>query len=342
MSLVAHSGEAELEIDQRDGNAGPSVSLVIEWDNARLSELGRARQMLAAVQAQVVAHEPKPDAPVQLIILYDKHDVDPALIETTLRESTDPAAWDVDIRLVATDGLKYYELKNTGVTHSDRDVVIFLDSDVVPDDGWFDALMGAIDDPAVEVVGGNTYVATDSFLAKAFSLFWVFDQKAEDTRMFAAEKFFANNVAFKRVTFERYFFPQFDAFHGQCYVLAKQMTRDGITIYRHNGARASHPPTNGIAHFIKRGICEGHDYVVVDRIQNPRTWRNGLLGAMARLPQRLRRLKWSTEARYRQVGLSAAGAFGAFGVGSAYIVLEFLGETLACVNPGLVRKRFFY
>ena len=45
----------------RGVNLGPSYSFIIEWDNARLSELGRARQMLKALQEQVVAHRPKPE-----------------------------------------------------------------------------------------------------------------------------------------------------------------------------------------------------------------------------------------------------------------------------------------
>src|ERR1700742_490690 len=77
----------------RGVNLGPSFSFIIEWDNARLSELGRARQMLKGLQEQVIAHRPKPDKPPQIVILYDKNRVDPAIIQQCLDETIDANAW---------------------------------------------------------------------------------------------------------------------------------------------------------------------------------------------------------------------------------------------------------
>ena len=55
-----------------DENTGPSVSFIIEWDNARLSELGRTRQLLKTLQEQVIAHRPRSRRPPQFVILYDQ------------------------------------------------------------------------------------------------------------------------------------------------------------------------------------------------------------------------------------------------------------------------------
>src|SRR5215469_13306854 len=82
----------------RGANLGPSFSFIIEWDNARLSELGRARQMLRGLQEQVIAHRPKPEKPPQIVILYDKGRVDPKIIRQALDETVDSKAWDADIK----------------------------------------------------------------------------------------------------------------------------------------------------------------------------------------------------------------------------------------------------
>ena len=38
----------------------PSLSVIVEWDNARLSEIGRAREMLTVLRVQLTALEPAP------------------------------------------------------------------------------------------------------------------------------------------------------------------------------------------------------------------------------------------------------------------------------------------
>jgi hypothetical protein len=227
-------------------NVGPSFSFIIEWDNARLSELGRTREMLKALQEQVVAHRPKPAQPPQIVILYDKNKVDPAIIHQVLVETIDEAAWEASIQIVPTDGLGYYELKNFGVPHTDREIVVFIDSDTIPESGWFDALMGAIEQPQIDVVGGNTYVRPDRFLAKAFGIFWFYGLRSKGADLYSHEFLYANNVAFKRHVLERYPFPRLDSFRGQCRVLSHRLRNSGIAVYRHDGARMMHPTTNGL------------------------------------------------------------------------------------------------
>ena len=204
--------------------------------------------------------------------------------------------------MIPTDGLKYYQLKNYGASQSDGDVIILIDSDVIPDPGWFDALMSVIDNPEVEVACGNTYVSMETFFSKAFSMFWFFEIKAITSNVYPIDKLFANNVAFKRETFERFPFPELDSFRGQCLVLSEQLRREGLTIYRHDGARVSHPPTNGFTHFCKRAICAGHDEVTIDRLRNPGSWRHSPPGSIVRLGRELASMLRRTARHRRDVG----------------------------------------
>lgn len=322
----------------RSVNFGPSFSFIIEWDNARLSELGRARQMLKALQEQVVAHRPRPQKPPQIVILYDKNRVDPAIIRQALDETVDSNSWDADIKIVPTDGLGYYELKNYGVQQADREITLFIDSDVIPEPGWFDALMSAMEQPQIEVVGGNTYVKPDHFLAKAFGIFWFYGLRSKGTALYGHAFIYANNVAFKTRLLRNYPFPDLESFRGQCRVLSDHLRMNGITVYRHDGARVMHPTTNGIGHFFCRAICEGHDVVTIGRTLRLGRLYASPLGALIRLGRDVKSMAGRAVHDRKEVGLSVPGAVAAALVGATYIGVKFFGEVVTFFSPGLVRK----
>jgi hypothetical protein len=321
-------------------NTGPSFAFIIEWDNARLSELGRARQMLKALQEQVVHHRPLPARPPQIVILYDKNRVDPAIIHQTVAEMIDASAWQASIELLPTDGLGYYELKNFGVPHTDREIVLFIDSDTIPEPGWFDALMSAIEQPHIDVAGGSTFVAPDSFVAKAFNLFWFFERRSKGASLRPHNYFYANNVAFKRSVLERYPYPDLESFRGQCHVMCGRLREDGFTIYRHDGARMMHPTTNGIGHFFRRAICEGHDEVTIHRAKKMGRLLTGPFGSLARLMRRLKSMAGGAMRNRRDVDLSVFGAIAAMGLGTVYCMLKFFGEIVTYYNPTFVRRHW--
>lgn len=336
---ISRQSEGASEND-RGVNLGPSFSFIIEWDNARISELGRARQMLKALQEQVVAHRPMPNKPPQIVILYDRNRVDPALVRRVLDETIDGKAWDAIVKLVPTDGLGYYELKNYGVLEADNDVTLFIDSDVIPEPGWFDALMGAIERPEVEVVGGNTYVKPDHFLAKAFGIFWFYGLRSKGEALHDHYLLYANNVAFKTRFLKEHPFPKMGSFRGQCRVLSDDLRRNGITIYHHDGARVMHPTTNGLGHFFCRAICEGHDTVMIGRELHMGRLHASPLGALIRFGRNMKSMIGRAVRDRREVGLSVTGAIAATLVGTAYNSFKFFGEVVTFFSPGLVRRRW--
>lgn len=324
----------------RGSNLGPSFSFIIEWDNARLSELSRARAMLKTLQEQVIAHRPRPDKPPQIVILYDKNLVDPTIIQHALDDTIDSEAWDAIVEIVPTDGLSYYKLKNSGVLHSDREITLFIDSDVIPEPGWFDALMGAIEQPGIDIVGGNTYVKPDHFLAKAFGIFWFYGLRSKGAELHDHYLFYANNVAFKTHLLRNYPFPDLESFRVQCRVLSNHLRRNGVKVYHHDGARVMHPTTNGIGHFFCRAICEGHDVVMIGRELHMGRLHASPVGALVRFGRNMKSMVGRAMRDRHDVGLSLLGAIAAALVGTAYNSFKLFGEVVTFFSPGFVRRHW--
>jgi hypothetical protein len=313
-------------------SAFPSVSIIIEWENARLSELGRTRRMLAALAAQLPDIAP---ASAELIVLHDAEAVPPALIQDLLREAFGAAP--PPLQLIPTHDSQYYRQKNHGASLARHEVVLFLDSDVVPEPGWLAALLGHLSDPAVGVVGGNTYIEPDSLYARAFALFWFFPLREVTAETRDTTHFFANNVAFRRALFARHGFPELPLMRGQCGVLAATLRAAGHGLLIETRARVSHPAPNGGAHFLRRALCDGHD--TIQRHRLGLGVRGGLpFGTVSRLGRGLRDSARRIAAGRRAVGLGPAGALAALGVAGAYLLLAACGEVLGRLAPGLVRR----
>src|SRR5262245_12042354 len=211
---------------------GKLVSVIIEWENAKLSDLNRAERMLTQLGAQIADAARKRDLRAELLLLYDSEEIDPAVPHAAVTARIDRAAWPGTIELVPAPGKRYYEQKNAGAHLAKGEILIFLDSDVVPDGGWLDGLLAALDDPNIDFVGGETYLATETLHDRLFAAFWSFPPKHPSRGIYRRRSFYANNLAVRRETFLANPFPDATAYRGQCSQLAKSMRDKGITVYR--------------------------------------------------------------------------------------------------------------
>jgi hypothetical protein len=316
------------------------VAIIVEWDNARLSEVDRAREMLRRVGEQVAETARTTNATFDLMLIYDPEEVAREIPETVIRECLDASRWPGRIDLVEVHGLAYYDQKNYGVQQTDADVVLFVDSDVVPEEGWLARLMDAMRDPAVQVVSGETYLSTDSFMDRVFAGFWLFDARKPERGLYEAKNFYANNVAIRGELIRANPFPAMASYRGQCAALARSLRQRGVTLYRDGRARVSHPPPQGLSHFVNRAVCQGHDIMVIAR-----TRKNGWLAAnpvaaFARLLRDVVKTAPTIWRRRRAAGLGAVEMLTAFAMSLAYSTVKFGGEILAFVSPGFVRRRF--
>lgn len=314
-----------------------SFAVIIEWENAKLSELGRTRRMLSALGAQILALDPAQWQRPEVIVLYDPAAIDPRLIQDTLTAAMGQTPPVQALKILPAEKLRYYELKNYGATQTGADVLVFLDSDVIPEPGWLAALLGGITQPGVDVIGGNTYIAPASFYTRAFALFWFFPLRTAGQEPVPSEHFFANNVAFRKAVFDKHPFPCHRKFRGQCTDLARTLRENHLGLYRHPAARVDHPPPNGIYHFAIRALCAGHDLVVVGPEHG---YQPSVKSAWRRFRSQMRAARKRIATHRREVALGAAAGVAAQGLALAYYSLVFAGECITLAKPDFIPKRF--
>ncbi len=315
------------------------VSVIVEWENAKLSDLDRAERMLARLGRQMAEAARKRDLKAELLVLYDSDEIDPAVPRAAIASQIDAAAWPGTIALVPAPGKRYYEQKNAGAELAQGEILIFLDSDVVPDEGWLDGLLDALDDPNVDFVGGEAYHATDTLHDRLFAAFWGFSPRRPSRGVYRRQSFYANNLAVRRQTFLANPFPDAAAYRGQCAQLAKSMRGKGIPVYRQGASVVSHPPPRGARTFVVRALCQGHDTIY---------WKSrSRFGALLHANPAASLLRWlralwdvlvKVATRGRTVGLGPLGALVAVGMGFAYYTCKLGGEVIAFFAPNAIRK----
>jgi glycosyltransferase involved in cell wall biosynthesis len=320
---------------------GPLVSLIIEWDNARVSELARAREMYRVLLGQI--GRLTEGRVVEVFFLYDALEIDPAVIDRVINAPGVALPDGVALHVVGTAGLGYYELKNEGAKRAAGDIVVFLDSDVIPEPDWLERLLRSFRNPGVQLVGGNSYIEPLSIYSRAFALTWFFPLRTEDGPLHTTSHFFANNLAGRREFLSRYPFPDQPRFRGQCTTLANTLAAEGIPLYSNPSARVAHPPPNGLSHFVRRALCEGHDLIVEERLRGktaPVSLRRNMRRSYGALRAKAAQLRETIRTQRGRVGLSAVGAPFALGIALVYYTLRAVGEILTRIDPRIVRRRF--
>jgi hypothetical protein len=314
------------------------VSVVIEWENAKLSDLGRAERMLAQLGRQMAEAARKRGLRAQLIVLYDSDAVDALVPRTAIETQIDAGAWPGTIELVPAPGQRYYEQKNKGAKLAAGEIVVFVDSDVVPDEGWLEGLLLALDDPGVGIVGGETYHATDTLHDKLFAAFWTFPTRRPSRGIFRDRHFYANNLAVRRELFLAYPFPDAPAYRGQCAALAKSLLSRGIPIYRQSASTVSHPPPEGVRTFFVRALCQGYDAVYWNGRRRYGALKANPVASLLLFIRQLKEVLERVATRARTVGLGPVGILAAIGMGFAFYACRLVGEVVAFFAPGVIRN----
>jgi len=314
------------------------VSVIIEWENAKLSDLERAERMLPQLGRQMAEAARKRNLQAELIVLYDSDAVDIAVPQTAISYHINAAEWPGTIQLVPAPGQRYYEQKNTGAKLAKGELFVFLDSDVVPDEGWLEGLLAATDNPEVGIVGGETYHAIDTFHDKIFAAFWTFTTRRPSRGVYRYKNFYANNLAVRRDLFHANPYPDAPAYRGQCSELAKSLREQGVAIYRQGDSTVSHPPPEGTRTFVVRALCQGYD-AVYWKNRRPLGWllNTNPIASLIRLIRQLWQVTVKVITRARTVGLGPLGAVTAIGAGFAYYICKFTGEVVSFFTPGVIR-----
>lgn len=208
----------------------------------------------------------------------------------------------------------YYEQKMRAAELAQGDVLVFVDCDVVPDKGWLRCLLAPLDEESVLLVCGRTYVLPSGFFANLCSDVWLFDrhdERCEDQTISLASTFHANNFAVRRATFERFCFPQFESFRGQCRAAAYDMDKAGLAIWCASAAKVAHPAPEGVFAYLIRAFRRGSDLIAIGQyigMTGMELARYVLRGIERNLWQPLKRLRTAFEMkRIGVIGYICAG-----------------------------------
>ncbi len=329
----------------------PNFSIIIEWENTLFSESWRARKMLQQLCKQINESSNKFSFNPEILIVYSPEVIEDYKVEQFVREQLKPCLSLIDLKIVPAIGhnyynLNYYELKNFGVQHSHGDIILFIDSDVIPDDGWLTSFLELMKRPEIGVISGHTYLTSDSFTEKAFSLFWLFPPKGDNSDQSYEKRYFhGNNMAIRREIIEANPFPRTPTYRGQGYALSDKLRFKGLKFYFQPKARVEHPIPNGLCNFVSKAICWGHD-MYFDRqlarkvITVPDSSYN--LNNRRSLSNRrsLRLMISKIRYRHRYVDLNPITTIGALAIIFSYLTLTGFGFILSSIRPELIRNHF--
>ena len=192
--------------------------------------------MLQQLSKQIIEISPNLSSKAEIIIVYNSDILEHYEIERIVNEPLEPCGSMIDLKIIPATKLDYYELKNFGFQQSHRDIIIFLDCDVVPEEGWLVAMLEPFQNPRVSVVGGMNNPNKGLYM-KAWTVVTglrvgptPFKESVEnlgseydDQIINEVEYFNANSVAFRREIIEANPFPHLPQFRRGCCVLGEQL-----------------------------------------------------------------------------------------------------------------------
>ncbi len=232
--------------------AAPYLSVMVELDNVLHSGVTRARTMLTRLLDQI--RENKLEPRVEVLVMYDETAVRLSDLHRIVTPTT--TAENPFIQLVPTTGLRYFSLKNEGGRRAKGEILLFVDSDCLPEDDWLRELLDPFHNSEVDIVTGNSYIDRDTFYAKTFAVGWYFPPRLPDGPLVAARTTFVNTLAMRRRIFEQYPFPEETSLYmGQGVTWNRILAENRVPIFLNPRARVAHPPPV----FLRSAIVNGYD-----------------------------------------------------------------------------------
>lgn len=326
----------------------PQISIIVEWENVKLSEMDRCREMLRVLAKQIPEHFDQQgfaDLPecvpaAEILILFDATAFDAAYIQDIVGTEIPSATRHCQYKLVPAANVGYFGVKNIGAFQAQGDIFLFIDSDLIPENNWLSEMLAPMKDPDVKVVAGNAYITPLDFLSRVFALIWFFPLRAEEKKFTQAKSFFANGVAFRRETFLEYPYQLIaGASRGPCVLLAKRLARAGVKMVLNTAAQAGHPPPKGLKVFLLRGVAQGRDDLLMNRTPD-RPGKGTIFHSVARIA------RWQSKAlrnilfRHGKVGMPFWQVPMALLIAGAFSLLLIYGDVGTRLFPEKMKSGF--
>lgn len=349
MSEAAPFHERALVPERLAGDDAVSLSFVVEWSNTRLNGVPRAWMLCDALRrqwAEIRAGRFPDDLPEEAASFL--RELGPVVetivasgwplpqpVEEKIRTRLGPA---FEVVVEVAPGLEYYPLKNVAARRARGRILVFVDSDVAPDDGWLAHLVGSFVRPDVRVVCARTYVPPRDVFSSAFALGWTYRLRQEDPRLHRPEKFFANTLAIERDLFRRVEFPPLGRrTRGAASGIARELAKLDVGVWENPAAAVAHPPPADFRHLVVRGIAHGRD--IYWKESEEQRFRH-LARTVGLALVRFRHGVEKTLRHGRGVGLRPWQIPACLAIIGAYYACFALGGALTHVAPGLMGRRF--
>ena len=326
------------------------VSIIIEWENTRLNGMARGWQMLDVLAEQwksVATH----DYPVSLPsessdflqqldqraeLLIVSGDAPDAEFEQDVKRRV--PADQFDLRVLTSEEKGYHALKRVGAKQADGEILLFLDSDVIPDDGWLAHLLGTFAKPDIPVVFGQPYVAPTNVYSRAFALGWIYEPRDESGRLVKYHKLFPNNTAFRADVYHQTGFkPIGSRSRGASSQLCDELASRGFSVWQNSNACVDHPAPCGLHHFVVRALAHGRDYYMR---RSEQRHIGGLATSLGIGASRLGRSYQKTFRDGRRVGIKFWQVPVVLSILTTFYGIWFVGGCMTHISPSGMSRRF--
>lgn len=228
----------------------PSFSIILETENlANSSVKGLFKSLVSLV------HQDLPLTQAQEVLLIDTGNIPQQL----LAQIHELYPWITVV--TAPSGIGYYGAKMLGAEIATGEVVIYTDADCEYEPTWLQRILaGFIQGDNIQVVTGETATRGKGIYGTAMAMSYIFPPFSEQERLIPTQKYYSNNVAFRREFLLKYPIPVDLPLHrGNCIIHAQKLHDIGCTIWQQPQARAIYRPTNHLSHFLWQFIVLGHD-----------------------------------------------------------------------------------
>jgi glycosyl transferase family 2 len=311
--------------------SAPWLSVIVELDNLLHGEISRTRTMLTRLFDQIRENRLEPR--VEVLVAYDETALGPHDVHGIVTASTPGET--LAVRLVATRGLRYYSLKNEGARQAKGDILLFVDSDCLLEEHWLRRLLESFQNPDVDIVTGNSSIDRDTFYARTFAAGWYFPPRLPDGPLVNIQEPFANNLAMRRHTYDRYPFPEeSELYMAQGITWYRTLAAHRIPIFLNPSARVAHPPPV----FLRSAIVNGYD--TAQRTREPGESKLQSLKVTYRgFRENIRMMARRIIRDHRDVGLSRAAVPAAIALAGVYWTLWSMAELVARWAPRLIPHR---
>lgn len=306
----------------------PSLSLVVELENIKTVPAVVLGVVLDNLAAQLRPELGRMSVPPELIFAYEGEASDADAVIHRIRQEA-PALAQLPIQAVGLKDGRYYEIKNEGAKHATGDIIIFLDSDTVPEGDWLNQLVAPFADPSVLVASGHTFLDTTDFQSRTLALIWFFPLERDDKREASRRSINANNFAARRQWFSDIGrFPPSKGFKVSCSLLYRRLRDAGGDCVRVQ-AHCRHEALRGWRFLAWRAAVTGRDGDRKFALMTSEDRGARLRHAFSRWGT----MTWRTARRIvtkrRVVGLPAWQVPAAIALGWSFYTIAFVNEAMA-------------